>query len=302
MVGLSYIAVVTSDETRSSYIAVGEAAGWIGEMLGFIANAFIIDQLGLDKCAYTTSCMSAFSVLIAVMFVVDTTGTSNHHYTWRDIFNFSHLFDGFRIITKKRPGYKRLLLNLTVLMYSLPVVVTNFYVGGSFLFFVKFQGFSITEFSLYGAYMDALKSFAGPLLIYVLRKFFTIDQFHFGMFCAMMQVFGYTIMSISWIPHSVWIGAALLLTETCFYAVVHNLQATICSQSELAQFFAVDFIIQCILNCVVYIAAKTVYALTLTLWPGLFLAVCAFLYVITMVLTTLVAHYFDENSKPDRME
>lgn len=294
MVTLSYTALISPEDSKASYIAIVEATGWAGELLGFVANGLIVHYFGINQTAYVTSAVSFLSVMITLVFVTNV----NHNtrtVKWRDVLSFSHILDAFKTLSKKRSGYKRLLLNLTVVMYTLPTIVMNCYCGGSFLYFVKHRGFSLTNYSLFGGYLDALKCFAGPLLVYGIRKLINPNQFHFAMGCAAMQVIGFTIMSIDWIPNSLWIGAIFLLTECSFFALVHSVQAKLCSEEELTQFFAVDFIIQCVLNCVVYVGAKEVYSASLSFWPGLFLAVCAFIYVLTMVVTSVVAHYHDKD-------
>ena len=294
MAMLSYVGLVTSQEKRAFYMAIAEGVLLFGVLIGQTINGFIIDDLGLDTMAYITAAVSVLPVIVASVFVTDATST-RHRYTWRDVITLSHMFDAFKTIYRKREGHKRKLLSLCFVMYSLPFVSVCTYMAGSFLYFVKERGITMSEYSIFNGYSSALKSFGGPLVVYLLKRFINPDQFHFAMGCAVSQIFGFTLMSIDIIPDSMWIGVTFIMTQTAYFALIRNLQTTICDKNEYGQLFAFDAILQCVLQSVVGILAKEVYTASLSFWPGLFLALCAFFYLCGMMVTIAVAYYHDKD-------
>lgn len=295
MAVFSYVALVTTPEKRAFYMALSEASLVIGVLIGTLVNGFIIDDLGLDTLAYITAGISVIPMIVSIAFVTDVTSTS-HTSSWRDMIGTSHFLDAFKTLYKKREGYSRLLLNLCFLIYSLLFVGTVMYMGGSYLYFVKERGLTMTEYSLFSAYVNVMKGFGGPSLVYVINRVFKPDEFHFAAGCGVSMVIGFIIMSIDAIPHSMWIGGAFMMTQTTFYAIIRDNQTKICSKEELGKLFAFDAIIQVIMTCVTAIVAKEVYTWSLTFWPGLFLALCAFLTICAMVVLNIFTFIHDKDT------
>lgn len=297
---LSYLGLITSLETRAIYMAVAEGTVLVGSLVGTLANGFIIDNYGLDTLTYITAGISVLPLIIALVFFTDVVNPSNQSTTWRDVVGFSHVTNVFRTVYRKRPGYQRMLLNLSFVMYALPIMTVNCSIAGSFLYFIKERGLTMSEYSTFDGYRSAVKSFGGPLLVFLLKRFLNPDQFNFAIGCAISQVIGYTIMSIAAIPKSMWIGATFLLTETSYFGLVRALQTWICSDHEFGSFFAFDGILQCFLNNVISILTKEIYSESLLFWPGMFLAICAFFHVCSMIVTSVIAYFYDKDQNmPD---
>ena len=295
MAEFSYIALVTTPETRTFYMAIAEGTFLLGILIGNTINGFVIDHLGLDTLAYATAGVSVLPAIVILLLVTDVQGSSCQT-SWRDIINIKQFFGPFRTVYKKRIGFQRALLNWSFVMYSFPFVSLQIFQSASFLYFVKERGLTMSQYSLFTGLISAMKSFGGPLVVYLVKRLIRPDQFSFAIGCIISQIVAYTIMSIDAIPASMWIGAVLLLTQTSFFALVRALQTRICLKDEPGQLFAFDAIILCIMSGITAIVAKVVYTATLSFWPGLFLALCALLYICAMLVTIVVAYYHDTDS------
>lgn len=294
MSAFSYVALITPEEKRPFHMAISEGTLLFGVLIGTTINGFIIDDFGLDKLAYITAGITVLPLIITVLFVTDVTST-NHSYTWRDIIGISHILDAFKTVYKKRPGYSRLLLNLSFVMYCFVFLAIQVLMAGSFLYFVKQRGLTYSQYSIFNGYTSAMKSIGGPLVVYIIKRFFKPDDFHFAIGCATSMAIGYTVMSINSIPYSMWIGGTFWLTQTSLFAIIRTTQTTICSKDELGKLFAFDAILQCVLSQTTTIAGKVIYTWSLSFWPGLFLAICAFLIVCSMISIAVYAYFHEKN-------
>lgn len=295
MAEFSYTALVTTVEKRAFNMAIAEATIVIGLLIGTTINGFIIDDFGLDKLAYVTAGLSTLPLFVSLIFMTDIVDLT-HSVNWRSIVGFDHLLGAFRTLYKKRPGYSRLLLNLTFVMYGFLYVSTNFFTSGSFLYFVKERGLTMSEYSLFTGFINLMRGVGGPALIYVINKLFRPDEFHFAMGCAVSAVFGYIIMSIDIFPHSMWVGGVFLSTITTYYSIIRANQTRICSRQEVGKMFAFDALMQVIMGNVTNSLTKEIYAQSLLFWPGLFLAISAFLNICGMASINVFTYFNDKHN------
>lgn len=263
----------------------------IGALVGSLFYGPVFDALGLDKLAYITAAISVLPVLVALFFVRDTISTSRA-VTWREVINLKGLSDAFRTIYKKRDGYLRLLLILSFLLYFFPYMASTSFNSVKYLFLVKQSGLTMSQYSTFVGVAVALQTFGGTCIIIVFKKILRIEDFLFCIGCAVSMAIGYIIMSQPSIPQSIWIGAALLTPQGVLLAIIRTVQTKICDKDELGKLFAFDAIIQSLLTTGVTIGAKAIYTASLSVWPGLFLALNAFLIVCSMIVCAIMSQYY----------
>lgn len=290
MASFSYIAYVTPPEKRTVNMAIAEGSLLIGALIGQTANGFIIDDFGLDTLAYITAAVCVLPMLIGLVFMTEAmtiTGKTN----LKDAIGVRNLLSAFQTLYKRRAGYSRMLLNTSFVLYAFPMVAYHSSMAGGFLYFVKERGLTMSEFSIFNGYVTALKGVGGPLIVLLIKKYFKPDEYDFAMACAVSSAIGYTVISIDTIPGSMWIGGAFLMFQAAFFAVVRVIQTQHCSNVEFGKLFAFDAIMQIALTQLSSTLVKQVYASSFHVWPGLFLALCAFWHICSMAVLAIVRYY-----------
>lgn len=295
MASFSYIAYITPPEKRTVNMAIAEGSLLMGALIGQTTNGFIIDDLGLDTLTYITAAVCVLPMVIGFVFMTEAV-TNTGKSTWRDAIGVRHLLGPFSTLYKRREGYSRIILNTSFVLYALPYVAMHFYMVGGFLYFVKERGLTMSEFSIFNGYVTALKGIGGPLVVLIIKKFFKPDEYDFAMACTVSSVIGFTLISIDSIPASMWVGGAFLMFQAAFFAVVRVIQTEQCSKVELGKLFAFDAIMQIVIGEIGTVLVKQIYASSLLFWSGLFLALCAFLHICSMVVLAIVRYYSSKHN------
>lgn len=302
MAEFSYVALITSMESRAFHMAVAEGTLGFGMLIGNTINGFIIDDLGLDALAYMTAGIAVLPLILSMVFMRDVVHTSGRVTpSWRDVVGFDHVLDAFKTVYKKREGYNRLLLNLSFVLYSFPFIANIIFASGAFLYFVKEVGFSMSEFSVFNGIRVASVCFGGPILILIVKKIKKVGDLDFAMGCTVVLALAMIIMSQPGIPYGLWVGCILSFPQGCMYALVRTIQTKICGRDELGRLFAFDAIMQCVLTTAMAIGAKVVYTESLIFWPSLFIALCGFMMLcamIVIVVMSLLRNLHDSMSSP----
>ena len=292
MAVFSYIALISPVETRAFHLAIAEGTLGLGSLIGTSINGVIIDDMGLDTMAYLTAGIAVVPVILSLVFVRDALYmTGGKPPNWREVVGFSHVLDAFKTIYKKRQGYKRLLLNLSFVLYAFPFVAMLIFSSGSFLYFVKEIGLSMTQYSAFNTFRVVGFCVGGPALIYVIRKLRDVPDLDFAMCCNVMMALGAIIMSQPSIPGSMWIGSVFLFPYGSMFALIRAIQTKICGKEELGRLFAFDAIMQCILTTTITIGARELYTESLSFWPGLFLAIQALILVFSMIVIIIMSRF-----------
>ena len=288
MAEFSYIALITPLESRAFHMAVAEGTMGVGFLIGTAINGVIIDNMGLDTLAYLTACVAVIPFFLALVFVRDVLHTTDPP-NWREVVGFSHVLDAFKTIYKKREGYNRVLLNLSFVLYAFPFVGMLIFTSGSFLYFVKELGFSMTEYSIFNSVRVGVICLGSPLLIHIIRRIRKVEDLDFAMGCNILLSLGTIIMSQPSIPASLWIGGIISFPQGAMYALIRAIQTKICGKDELGRLFAFDAIMQCVLTTSVSIGGKFLYTESLAFWPSMFIAISAFMLVCSMIVIIIMS-------------
>ena len=292
MAGFSYVALVTPPDKHPVYMAFFEATILVGVLLGNTLNAAIVDTLGLDVMAYISAGASILPCLIIIFSVSNTKHlkTSEEKWRWKEILGWRNLLSAFHCILKKRPGIGRLLLILTFLMYAGSFISSIGFSTTSFLYFTKQKGMTVTLYSSFLIYEEAMKGLGGSFILLAIsmcKK--PVDYFHLLITGYVFDISAFIIMSLPFYPVGAWIGCAMFVGHTITRAQVRALQAQLCDRDELGKMFAFDSIYQVIVNNAVSIGYRAVYSATLEVWPECSFSLCALVLLMSMVVAVFVS-------------
>lgn len=291
MAAFSYVALVTPAEGRAVHMAIGEGVILIGALLGNTLNAAFVDNLGLDKVAYISAAISILPCLVIVLLVVDSASVKslNEKWKWTEILGLTNLLSAFRCILKKRPGQGRKLLILTFILYAGPFVSSIGFSSNAFLYFTKERGMTLSDYSTFLVFEEAMKGLGGGIVLFLLAKFVEMEFFNLLIISCAIEILGYVSISLPFYPVCVWVGAIFFIGHSIVLALVRSLQAELCDKNELGMMFAFDSIYMVTINNFASIGFHAMYSASFQVWPEMTFAVCALILILSMVVIIFVS-------------
>lgn len=286
MATYSYITRISTPEIMAVTMAVLECSVELGILAGILISGPLADTFGLDSLAYINVGLAFIPVILVMTFVKEI--PRENKAAWRDVVGVRHIFDAIVCVFKARPRYSRLRINLCfVCTYSLSIAAAG-YAAVSYLYFVKEEGMTMTQLSVFTAFLMFVKGVGGPVILGLAKRFLHVALPTMATVSCGVLVCGYAIMSINSIPYSIWIGGTLLMFQSVVLALVRSFQVTLVEKDEVGKLFAYDGIVQVVFSLATMMFFKELYSATLLFWPGLFLAFCAFLNIISMLVIVVI--------------
>lgn len=295
MSSYSYITSISAKEDIPIAMSALEGGIEFGLLTGTLISGPLADNFGLSILAYLNIGLSVLPLLVLLIFVVEIPRHSKTKATWSNAIGVQHIFRAIKVVFKKRPFHNRLLINLCyVAVYAVSIACAG-YATLLFLYFVKQVGLTLTQLSVFSGYLMGVKGLGGPVIL-VIVKYARMDKMTVAVVSCGGVAFAYIIMSIDVIPYNIWLGGALLAFQSVVYALIRSFQVTLVDENEIGKIFAYDGIAQVFFSLTTVMFFKELYSLTVTVWPAFFLAFCAFLCVISMVVVVCIVR-LHENTR-----
>lgn len=284
---MSYVSLVCSKETRHIHLAVAEAAIVGGVLIGTLINGPIIDNWGLDILVYTNVAFCLIAVLIVIFFIPELYKQFARELTWREILWPDQILDTFRCLLKRRPSNGRLLLNLSMVVYTCILITVVGFSTVLYLYLVKELGLSTTQHSIYSAVLSGVKVVLGPSILLLVRRF-NVNKFDTAIYMIALAILGYVLLSMGGSIYLLWIGGILLCGQITIVAVLRGLQASIVDEDEMGKLFAWDAFIQIISASLISILYNSLYGWCVSFWPALVFAFSGLLLLFGLVIMCIL--------------
>lgn len=181
-----YITDVTNEENRMWNLACLEISYIFGLLFGQLSGPVIFKKYGYSIVYLTSSGITMFMIFYTIVSVKETITNENGVSTalklffcyqnvfknniilqrnWKRIFDVSLLKELFRVVTKKRDGFDRLLVCCGILAMAMCVVVYQGNSSIAFLFTSSRLGWNISDFSYCSATLTLISIFGMNFLI-----------------------------------------------------------------------------------------------------------------------------------------
>ena len=287
LTGHAYVIRDSTEATRGVRIAVLHSALAVAFMMGTFTSGLVIDRLGLDW-------LFIFSAMVGVIGILDvvfrlrepriTTTQQEFISLWKRVKEYAGC------ITRIRPDSKRLYMHLMMLAFVLSFCAMMGVIDVEYLYLTKEKGMTNEQLGIYMGTGFAITVLGNVLGTYVLNnkiRFRMLSVAIIGLIfsgaCYATLAFAHTI-TVLWISNA-FRFLAFLTSIGAKTFISRCVEMT--EQGTLMSFMAV---IESIFKLFASLIFNSVYAVSISFWPGLALALCALLNVLAIPITVFVLY------------
>lgn len=277
----SYIARVSEPRVRHILLSINEGSMTAGMMIGNLINGPVIEKLGLDVMAYTNAGICVLTAAVVAMLVKPI--EYEHPVGWREALKPSHLIDTFLCVLKRRKNHGRLFIQLIYVIIAVAMFASPAFSSLAFLYLTKDIGISLISYSVFTSVDHGSKAVCSTFILLVV-KWMGWDLMNTAVMALAAGVVGYIVMSLTPSMVVIWIGMIMCSITIAAFPILRSQLVSLCDADEVGRIYTYDAILHNVFKNLGSIFFNFMYGATVDVWPGMYLAMSAFLTCVSLVV------------------
>jgi len=314
-----YMVDITSEENRTTRMAVSDAFYSIGYLIGLPLGTYIKKAFGYVQLFTLTLSLVVLALLYAAFFLKDSYQLINSDErkvfdpecdetelkcdqgVFKSIFNIT--VSGFKTIFKKRQNKDRLWIILMVIVFTIPNIIELGYQIVGFMFYRLQYKITTEVFSHLNSLWFVVNFFSQMVVLPFLSKtlkFRDTTIIILGIGPALVGYFGEAFFSDVWILFVIWTLFYLLYFNV--FTTTRSAMSKLLDPTEIGKAFSVLGVLESCLAPVMQPFYGFLYQISLDTFAGMWILVSNGILFIALIITVILHIGMKRNQKEDAMQ
>lgn len=303
----AFMADMSSEEDCAVRMSFLEAALFFGQLMGSLLSGYLLQWYGSTFIFTLSSACSAFALVYVVLYLKEDLSTKNstktNGYQLREMFNLDLVKGIVQISSRKRLGYDRVIIWLSILVLSLTVFVD---VGNGeilFLFLRERFDWAVITFTEYNASTVLTQIIGNLFIVWGIKQFFDVTDCTLAICACVSAMLSSTTMALATEVWQLNFATTLSVLKGLVSPACHAIIATTSGRdhggdSEVGKLYAAAMALESLMPLLSAPIYTFVYNLSIDSYPNAFNLISVTVYGVAFTCM-MMSRYLEHRRKPD---
>ncbi|XP_045501791.1 proton-coupled folate transporter-like [Colias croceus] len=269
-----YLSDITTKETRSLRMTIVEASLSVGSVIGSLASSYLLRVVGnVYLLLITTSlCVIAY-VFTNCCLEESLPGVTKGGI--KSVLDFKLIKEMIAECFKRRPNYGRAQILLLTVANSLSIFIMYGTLSIGYMYTRKQLHWAIQQYTVYSAAHTTIAFFGSFIGVMLVQRIFKVSDLVLSIIAFLSSGVEYAIKAFAVTSWHMYLAAGVSLFRDLSSPLIRSLITKILPPQDIAKVFALMCAIEGIAPLISPVIYNSLYAYTISTFPGAFYLLCA---------------------------